>query len=125
MTALRSGVSIDGDNWLSAISEVEDATHQGQNDQQVERRAGEEVGASCTYCGRALEHSTGGSGDNHMRVSVPCSHRRLEHVRSMLERADSHGMRSFRPEVLRRVLLRVGGGNSPGPIRRSLLEGCQ
>ena len=96
-----------------------------ENDQQVQGSAGEETEASCTYCDRAPADSERGSGDNHMRVSVPCSHRRLEHVRSMLERADSHRMRSFRPEVLRRVLLRVGGGNSPGPIRRSLLEGCQ
>ena len=74
--------------WRSAISEVDEGENQEENDQQVEERAEEEE-ASCTYCGRALDDSAGGSKDNYeyMRVPVPCPHGGSVHIRYMLERA--------------------------------------
>ena len=57
--------------WRSAISEGEEARNHGENVPQVQGSAGEEAEASCTYCGRALDDSKGGSGNNHMRVPVP------------------------------------------------------
>ena len=74
-------------SWRSAIAEVEEAAKLGKN-QHVEGRAREEGEAACTYRGLALDNSAGGSGDNHMRVPVPCPHGGFLHVSCMSERAD-------------------------------------
>ena len=59
----------------------------GEN-QYAEGRAREEQEAACTYCGLALENLSEGSGDNHMRVPVPCPHGGFVQASCMLERAD-------------------------------------
>ena len=46
--------------WRSAISEVEEATNLGEN-QQAEGRATDEAEAGCPYFAMALENSVGGS----------------------------------------------------------------
>ena len=74
--------------WRSAISEGEKARNHGEKDQQVQGSAGEEAESWCTDCGRALDDSEVGSGDNHMWVPVACARGRFALVCCILKRAE-------------------------------------
>ena len=96
-------------------SDVEDAANQGENDQHVERTAGEEAKASYTYCGLAPDDSAGGSGD----ITCVYPFRALTEVCTRPLHARTSGPpceRACRLEVLRRVPSRVGGGNMTTPL---------
>ena len=86
-----------------------EAANQGENGQHPQESAEDEAEAWCSYYGRALEDAVGGAEDKHIRGPVPCPHRR---VCARPLHVGASGMpreRSCRPEVLRRVPLRVAG----------------
>ena len=107
----------------SAISEVEEVANQRENDQRVERRAVKEAEASCTYCGRALDDSTGESGENHMRVPVTCPYSRLVHVHCILERAGRIARGHVDPRSCVTCRSDWAGGSRP-PLQRSSGGAC-
>ena len=74
-------------SWWSAISDGEEAANLNEK-QRAEWTVREEAARACTYCGLDLENSVGVSGDNHMRVPVPCPHGGFVRVSCMLEPAD-------------------------------------
>ena len=90
LTALRTGVSIDGDSWQNRGGQQfsEEEEEAANPDQHREWKAWEEAETACTYCGLALVDAAEGSGDNYMDLPVPCPHGEFVHVSFMLERTD-------------------------------------
>ena len=64
MVAQWSSVGIDDD----MLSEAHGSANQGENIQHVQEETGEEVEASCVYCGGALHDCTGELKGLYMRV---------------------------------------------------------
>ena len=99
-------------SWWSAISEGEEAANFNEK-QQAERTAREEAARACTYCGLDLKNSAWGSGDNYMRVPVPCPHEGFVHVICMLERANPLATGHTDPRSCVACICEWAGGRRP------------
>ena len=87
------------------------------------------LGDLCTYCGRALQDSSGHAGVNHLWSVIPCAHGEFVHAGCMLDRAerlvcghtDPRPCVACRSERLARTRpphLAELGDNLPGPRPR-------
>ena len=87
--------------WRSVNSDVEEVANRHEGDQHAHGGRGDDAEASSTYCGRALDGSAGESGDNHVRVPIPCAQGGSVHARCTLDRVDhiARGQADPRPCV--------------------------
>ena len=60
------------------------------------------LGVLCTYCGRALQDSSGHAGVDHLWSIIPCAHGEFVQAGRMLDRAERLACR-HRPTALRCV----------------------